>query len=534
MKKRILLASVSLVLLVLPWQGAPGYTLLVAFVPLLLLRDELVAARRRVWPWVLAVLAFWSALSVWWVGNSILLMGGSAVAAVAIDAACVAVTTFVVFWPFMAYHYVRQRATRALAYAVLVSGWVGYEFVFLHGEITFPWLVLGNGFANSVEAVQWYEYTGALGGSVWVWICNITIYEAILAWKTRRARSLLAPVAWVALPLLASLVLFYTYDEPRRPVRVQLIQPNFDPHEKFETLTFDQQLEQILRLAEQAPPQVDYLVAPETALDERIAEEGIDADRYVRQIRHLLAARYPLAGMVIGATTSRVYHTEADAPWTAQHLQYPDHSYWFDVYNTALAIDTARVYLYHKSRLVAGAEMIPYLRQLPFLKQLSVDLGGSSGQFGVDERRSVFRSATGVRVGTPICWEAVFGEYTADFVREGAQALFVISNDAWWGNTAGHRQLFAFSRLRAIETRRAIARSANTGLSGFIDQRGRVLRHTEWDTRVSLGGAVNLNDRITLYVRFGDAIGRVAVLVFALSALYYVAWRRKKKDRLVG
>ena len=107
--------------------------------------------------------------------------------AAAISAVCVLVVTFVTFVPFMAYPYVRGRAKRPLAYAVLVSAWVGYEFVFLHGEITFPWLILGNGFANSIEAVQWYEYTGALGGSLWVWTVNIAIYEAIRAWRKRKS-----------------------------------------------------------------------------------------------------------------------------------------------------------------------------------------------------------------------------------------------------------------------------------------------------------------------------------------------------------
>ncbi len=541
MKKRLLLCLASLVLLALPWQGFPGYVLLAAFVPLLLLQDELDGKTGRKgkplrrWPWVLGTLAGWSALSVWWVGNSGLFMTGSVAMAAGIVLACVVVTTFVTFLPFMACLYVRKRASRALAYAVLVSAWVGYEFVFLHGEITFPWLILGNGFAGSVEAVQWYEYTGALGGSVWVWVCNIAIYEAVRAWKREKRSSVwLRPAAWVALPLLFSFVLFFSYSESRRPIRVQVIQPNFDPHEKFEALTFDEQLAEILRLSLQAPEDVDFFVAPETAIDERIPEEQIAHNHYIQQIRYVLAARYPGAAAVIGATTSHIYFDETEVPWTAQHVQYTDYEYWIDRYNTAMWIDTtARVQLHHKSKLVAGAEMIPYLRQFPFLKTLSMELGGTSGQLGMDTERSVFTSANGVSIGAPVCWEAVFGEYTTEFVKKGAQALFVISNDAWWGDTQGYRRLFAFSRLRAIETRRAIARSANTGISGFIDQRGRTIDRTGWDERVSLSGTVNLNDKITFYVRFGDAVGRIAVLVLILSALYYIAWRRKKKDLLV-
>jgi len=538
MKKRILLCLASVVLLALPWLGLPGYTLLAAFVPLFFLQDELTGKTNRkgkatkIFPYIIATFMAWSALSVWWVSNSILFSGGGLVMAIGIAIVCVLVTSFVVILPFMVYHYFRRRAKRSLAYAILISAWVGYEFVFLHGEITFPWLILGNGFANSVEAAQWYEYTGALGGSVWVLACNIAIYEAILVWRKRKSHTAwLRPAGWIGFPLLASLIIFWSYAEKENPVSIQVIQPNFDPYEKFEALSFQEQTEIILKLAMQAPAGTDYFVAPETAIDESIREKGIEENNYIQLMHHFLRERYPEAGMVIGATTVRFYPSEKEATYTARN---PQEGIWYDVYNTALRIDTSQpVGIYHKSRLVAGPEMIPYARQFPFLKKLSIDLGGTNGGFGMDDERSVFTSNEGVAMGVPICWEAVFGEYTTDFVKKGAQALFVISNDAWWGNTAGHRQLFAFSRLRAIETRRSIARSANTGISGFIDQRGQIISRTQWDERISLHGTINLNDKLTFYVRFGDAIGRLCCLVFGLCVLYYVAYRRKQKDLLV-
>jgi apolipoprotein N-acyltransferase len=540
MKRRILYCLLSLVLLCLPWLGLPGYTLLVAFVPLFCLQQELATAKNkrgkpvRLWPYILVTFALWSALSVWWVGNSVLLspVAGGAGLAFFIVLACVAVTTFVIFLPFMAYHYVWRRAPRSLAYAVLISAWVGYEFIFLHGQITFPWLILGNGFANSIEAVQWYEYTGALGGSVWVWACNIAVYEALRAWKRQKSLRLwIRPAGWIGVPLLFSLILFWSYREQENPLRVQVIQPNFDPYEKFEALSFEEQTRIILGLAMDAPSDVDYFVAPETAIDEQLLESGIETNSYITLMRHFLSQRYPEAEMVIGATTLRTYPSAQEASETAR----PNGSetLWYDIYNTALQIDTHQpVGIYHKSKLVAGAEMVPYAQQFPWLLRLSVNLGGASGLLGTDPERSVFTSQRGVRVGVPICWEAVFGEYTTGFVDKGAEVLFVISNDAWWGNTAGHRQLFAFSRLRAIETRRSIARSANTGISGFIDQRGRVIDHSRWDQRVALSGVINRNDRITFYVRFGDMTGRICLLVFALCVLYYIAYRRKKKDLL--
>ncbi|MCD8185586.1 MAG: apolipoprotein N-acyltransferase [Rikenellaceae bacterium] len=539
MKKRLYLCLLSVLLLALPWMGGPGYTLLAAFVPLFLLQDELDGRLNRkgkpvrIFSYAAGTFILWSALSVWWVSNAILFSSGSLFMAVLVGLACVAVTSFVTTLSFLVYHFFRKRAKRALAYAVLVSAWVGYEFIFLHGEITFPWLILGNGFANSVKAVQWYEYTGALGGSVWVLVCNIALYEALCRWKRNPSyRVWVRPALWILLPVIGSYTIYIGYREKTDPIRVQVIQPNFDPYEKFEVLSFRQQTEIILQLALQAPQGTDYFVAPETAIDERIAEEEIAQNTYIRLLRLFLERGYPEAEIIIGATTSRFYYHPEEATYTSRR---PDHmDFWYDIYNTALQVDTTEfVGIYHKSRLVAGAEMIPYARRFPWLKKLSVDLGGTSGQLRVDDRRQVFTSARGVPIGVPICWEAVFGEYTTQFVEEGARALFIISNDAWWGNTAGHRQLFAFSRLRAIETRRSIARSANTGISGFINQRGDVLSCSQWDERVSLHGTIQLNDRQTVYVRFGDMTGRISLLVLGLCGLYYIAYRRKQKDLLV-
>ncbi|MEG2613224.1 MAG: nitrilase-related carbon-nitrogen hydrolase, partial [Alistipes sp.] len=124
-------------------------------------------------------------------------------------------------------------------------------------------------------------------------------------------------------------------------------------------------------------------------------------------------------------------------------------------------------------------------------------------------------------------------DFYGDFVRRGAQAMFIISNDGWWGNTLGYKHLFSISRLRAVEHRRAIARSANTGISGFIDARGDVRETLGWEQRGVLTDTVALNMEQTLYTRCGDYIGRLAQYLMLLCVLYYIAYRAKKKNHLV-
>ena len=107
--------------------------------------------------------------------------------------------------------------------------------------------------------------------------------------------------------------------------------------------------------------------------------------------------------------------------------------------------------------------------------------------------------------------------------------IFVITNDGWWHDTPGHRQHNALSSIRAIETRRSVARSANTGVSSFINQRGEVLNKLTWWERGAIRNTINANDTITFYVKHGDYIGRTALWVSVLLlAAVFVRFFMKK------
>ena len=128
----------------------------------------------------------------------------------------------------------------------------------------------------------------------------------------------------------------------------------------------------------------------------------------------------------------------------------------------------------------------------------------------MDSVRRVYTTVNTVKVGPAICYESIFGEFFSRFVRNGAEVMFIITNDGWWGNTAGHRQHYDFAHLRAIETRRSIARSANTGISAFINQRGDASQETAYWVPAAIKGTLNANDKITFYVQHGDYLARFA------------------------
>ncbi|MBK8704010.1 MAG: hypothetical protein IPN33_10570 [Saprospiraceae bacterium] len=132
-------------------------------------------------------------------------------------------------------------------------------------------------------------------------------------------------------------------------------------------------------------------------------------------------------------------------------------------------------------------------------------------------------------IGPAICYESVFGEYFTGYIRKGAQAIFIMTNDGWWDNTAGHRQHLWYASLRAIETRRSIARAANTGISAFVNARGDISQPTAYGEQAAIRQKITLSDQRTLYVKWGDMIARIAIFLALLWLLNTIVGVRRAK-----
>ncbi len=522
MRNKLLLCLLSSLLLSLGWLGVSGLPLLAALVPLLVISRDEDSSRRGFWRvagWTALTFGLWSAATTWWIWNA------AAVGAIA----SVIITVLLSGGAFMLWHYVSKRAPKPLSYTFFVSAWIAAEYLYTVGEISFPWLTLGNGFANDIRLVQWYDATGVFGGSLWALACNLLLLEAL----TLRGRGRwLAFGAAAVIPAAVSLVKYAAYATPQATAKVAVVQPNIDPYAEKFSLPQGEQTGLLIDLARRTPKDVSWIITPETALSEPLNEEYMRSPGYSEDLARLdsmMRDEYPDSQLILGATTTRIY---PDGMQTATARR--GEAFWYDHFNTVMAIGPADgMQLRHKSLLVTGVEMTPYYRYLRDTEFFTVNLGGVSGQLGVDPEPTVFRSPGGVVTGAAVCWEGVYGGYMGGFVRRGAQMLFIISNDGWWGDTPGYRQLFAYARLRAVELRRSVARSANTGVSGLITPRGDVACKLGWDVRGTLVGSLPLNDKVTFYARYGDLTGRLSSYVFVLSLLYFIAYRVKRKNNLV-
>ncbi|MFH2144195.1 MAG: apolipoprotein N-acyltransferase, partial [Bacteroidota bacterium] len=344
--------------------------------------------------------------------------------------------------------------------------------------------------------------------------------------------------------LTYSLIRYYTYNEKKNPYEMIVVQPNIDPYnEKFDGMSEMKQLEILLNLADQLVDEnTDFVVCPETALPAGFWEEDTEDVNCIEIIKKYLND-HPNLRFVIGASTFNQFDEGEELSVTARHKQvyetddlgnqYPV-DYYYDAFNSAIQIEKDKIQIYHKSKLVLGVEMMPYPEIFSLLGDFAVNLGGTSGGLGVQKERSVFTSPEDtIKIGVPVCYESIFGQYFSGWVTNGAHFIFVITNDGWWEDTPGYRQHLSFSALRAIETRRSIARSANTGISCFINQRGEILQATDWWVRTAIKGTLNANDKITFYTKYGDYLGRIAVFLSVLILLYSlvknILYKRKNK-----
>jgi len=337
----------------------------------------------------------------------------------------------------------------------------------------------------------------------------------------------------ILIPMSISWIIYERYEEQGERAEIIITQPNIDPWTQQYTLPPRIVIGKNLGMAEPLlTDRTEFIVCPESAIQEDIWHETIENSRSISQIRNFIA-KYPNLNVVIGASTFRMLHGDEKLSSTAR--KFSDVDKFYEAFNTALFINMGdTIGLYHKSKLVPGPEKLPFQRLLRPLQNIAFNLGGTVGSLGLSPDRSVFTSTDGkFTVPAIICYESIYGEFVARFVRNGANLLFIITNDGWWGNSPGHKQHFSFAPLRAIETRRSVARSANTGISAFINQKGDIIEMTKyWEPGV-IKADLKANKNITFYVAYGDYLGRIATFIAVLLILISITSSIVNKQKLI-
>jgi apolipoprotein N-acyltransferase len=536
MKKNILLSLFSGLLLWLAWPPMHYTTVFLFFglVPMLVAMENIIKSTstkkgKLIFNTTFLGFFVWNTLSIYWVYNSLKTEGE--IIAIPISLIPYALGPLLMSTACWLYYRLRLATNRTFGLVGLVCFWIAYEYLHQSWDLSFPWMTLGNGFATMHQWVQWYEYTGVYGGTIWIWAINILIfliYIGLSEAQTNPVRQKLdaALIAVLVLPLGFSLYRYTHYEEQVNPSNIVVAQPNIDPYGKNGDIPTARQVDILTKLCDSiGQVNTEFFIWPETAITDVIDEDHIRTNNYFMQAQHFLN-KYKNGNLITGAETYKLYST--NPPKTATRL--PDGQF-MDRYSTALNIEnSAQVQFYHKSKLVPGAESLPFEHALSFLKPVFAHLGGATGAYTGQDAPSNLYAASGIGAAPVICYESIWGEWVARSVRNGAQFIAIITNDGWWEDTSGKDQHLDYAKLRAIETRRWVCRSANTGISAFINQRGDIVQQSKWWVKTALKQNINLNSDLTFYVQHGDYLPKTGSFLAVLGILFVgVRVRFKRK-----
>jgi apolipoprotein N-acyltransferase len=492
----------------------------ISFIPILYALEFEVSKIKKYKAVILYLASFsgfllWNLLDTWWVKNASI--EGSILAFV--------MNSILMATVLCIYNFLQQKiASKKLSVYLFLAVWLSFEYLHLNWSMSWTWLNLGNVFAWNTNWIQWYEYTGTFGGSAWIILVNFSFFEVLEKIKSKDIfKSISVALAVLFIPIFISIYIKYATKNNGEKVEVILIQPNIDPYNgKFDPNTLSQQLQQIEQLAvSQISKNTKLIVAPETALPFNIWENELDSSEEVKYFKKFIAQNANV-NLLIGASTAKMYEANELKSATARSRR-DGKSY--DSYNTALYLkNNKKAAIYHKSKLVPGVEIIPFPELMKYFEKYAIDLGGTTGSLGMQSHRTVFESNNSkIKVAPIICYESVYGEFVGEFVKNGANLIAIITNDGWWGDTPGYKQHLAYSKLRAIEQRRSIVRSANTGISAFINLYGEIEQQTNWWEEKSIKANVVLNHEISFYGKNGDYIALLAIgllFIFILFAIY--------------
>jgi apolipoprotein N-acyltransferase len=426
--------------------------------------------------------------------------------------------------------------------------WVILEWV-KENIFSYPWMNLGMGLSSVPRFIQWYEYTGILGGTFWILALNLLGYELMKSAfalnnpskSSIRYRFLIWAGLFIA-PSLASFMRYESYSDFRNrhynrtyahAVHMVLVQSNLNPYtEKFDSALWKDQLKNFLNMSKaSAKPNTEYIIWPETALEpwHGLNEDLLAGNRSLLKIRHFLVP-YKNASLVTGALTYRIMEGNP-SPFRKPENGTPSDTLW---YNSAIQVgNDENIEVYHKQVLVPGVEKSPLsfgYSTSPRSQKPMLYLGGIQHYFSQDGNSKILYSQSGLGLGVLICFESAFGHYARKLCLKGAGILAILSNDAWWGNSSEPYQHRDYARILAIENRRSLAQSSNGGISFFIGERGEILNEIPLATQGSMGASLDINEDLTFYTQYGDWMLYACLIFFLFSSAYLLVPGLKKTN----
>jgi apolipoprotein N-acyltransferase len=327
--------------------------------------------------------------------------------------------------------------------------------------------------------------------------------------------------------------MYYNYKDQGMPVEAVVVQPNIDSYTEKDTssssfIPHAHQIDRLLTLSkEQLTPATGLVVWPESALNFWIDESMVYDYVWLQPIRQWLD-QLPALSLITGVSSFRSYGA-IKATKTARK----NGRNYMDCFNSIFHLKAGNTLdIYHKEKRLPFGEYIPYYSVLPewissWIRQKFIDLGNIDPCFGQGSGSKVFEINPKIKVAAINCYDSLYGAFVGSAVQKGANLLTITTNDNWWGDTPIYHHHFQYSRLLAIAHRKSLIRSANTGISGFINQRGDAIAKTQRLVPAALRQVVYANNQMTFYSLYGDYIGHIAA--WACLLLFFILFIARLK-----
>jgi apolipoprotein N-acyltransferase len=385
--------------------------------------------------------------------------------------------------------------------------WTALEYLRSFLLTGFPWANLGYSQYLNLPFIQMADMTGPYGPSFVILLVNTTLFWILLQWinKTFPVREVVVTLFVLLSAMIYGYLKMGMIDQQmlRQPsLKVALIQGNIDQSVKWEesfqkeTLKIYEKLS--LKAAEQRP---DLIIWPETA-----------TPFFFQQAREY----QPMVLDIPNKTNAFLLFGSPSFKGERGKVNY---------YNSAYLASPAKEITGRYDKI----HLVPYGEYVPLGEILSLgSLGEGIGNFKSGKVIYNFSIPQG-KFGVLICFEIIFPDLCRRFVKSGADFLVTITNDAWFGRTSAPYQHFTMTVFRAVENRVFIARAANTGITGFIDPRGRIIQKGEIFVEEAMNGTIRLSKKKTIYTRYGDVFAWVCSGLSLLLLGYALSQKRNKR-----
>ena len=389
------------------------------------------------------------------------------------------------------------RKTRLPALFIAPVFWVCIEYIRSYSLTGFPWASIGYSQYRFLSLIQISDVTGIYGISFLILAVNGFVADLLLLRKRLKEMPLF-PLSYfmagsVFLLALSIATLGYGYwrlhqNRAGKDLSISVIQGNIEQDKKWEPVFQNEVFDIYTGLSEEALKEHPALIIwPETAVPFLFGSDIVNTERLVQFQKQI---RTPL---LFGAVMVKKQSALSS-----------------DLTNSAVLLEKEgeKTYVYDKIHLVPFGEYVPLRKVLFFIDKLVVGIGDyipGSQYLQADTEMG--------RFSTLICYEIIFPGLVRKFYTKGGDFMVTITNDAWFGKTAGPYQHFSMAVFRAVENRKPVVRAANTGISGFIDSNGKILLQSVLFDRKVLTYTITTDSAMTFYTRFGDLFSFFCIVI---------------------